>query len=66
MDFERCSRYGLDEWAIIDTDTLLKEVSNEQIDMMIFFKATVRLGDYQYRRHIPANIIDWAKQPLSV
>jgi hypothetical protein len=34
-----------ENWEIISTETLLKEVSNELIDMMIWYKATIRIGN---------------------
>lgn len=65
MEFERCPMYS-SEWEIIDTETLLREVTNELIDMMIWFKATVRTGNAQYRRHIPDQIKDWALESKGV
>lgn len=61
MEFERCMKCSDPQWEVIDHDTLLAQVSNDLIDMMIWFKAVVRVGIYEYRRHIPENIPDWAK-----
>lgn len=60
MDFEKCLNCS-DEWKIIDHETLRRETTSEQRDMMIWFKATVRIGTAKYRRHIPEHIRDWAK-----
>lgn len=48
------------EWVVIDNDQLVREVPDDKICMMIFFKATVRVGSYQYRKYVPAIIRDWA------
>jgi len=68
MHFEcciRCTMEDAENWEIISTETLLKEVSNELIDMMIWYKATIRIGNKKYRRHIPKVVIDWAKKENS-
>jgi len=64
MEFERCDKFEIDAWEIINHETLLREVTDEQITMMIFYKATVRTGLYLYRRHIPEFIKDWAHPPV--
>lgn len=58
--FETCETCG-DEWALIDTDEIQAKLSDQEIDRMIEQKATVRKGMEKYRRHIPAEIYDWAK-----
>ena len=61
MYFEKCLNCTPDEWQPIDTDTLQREMSNDQIDMMIWFKAVIRTATAKYRRHIPEVIKDWSK-----
>jgi hypothetical protein len=62
MYFEHCYRCGLEdgEWEEISHTVLLAECTDEQINMMIFEKATVRNGQHKYRRKIPEQIVDWA------
>lgn len=48
------------EWIVIDTETLLSEVPDYQIEVMIWTTKIVQVGSYQYRRYIPAVIRDWA------
>ena len=63
MDFERSDRFDTEEkWDKVNHETLLRECTDEQITMMILYKATVRTTRYLYRRHIPAIITDWAKE----
>jgi hypothetical protein len=63
MEFERQDRFDPDApWEMIDHLTLLREMTDEQITMMIFYKAIVRTHSYLYRRYIPAVITDWAKE----
>lgn len=61
MFFEARELRTDNEWEIIDTQIIIGILTNEQIDNMIWFKATIRRGDYEYRRHIPNYIKDWAK-----
>jgi hypothetical protein len=61
MEFERSDRFEPDlDWEVVDHDTLLRELTDEQITMMIFYKATIRTHTHLYRRIIPAEIKDWA------
>ncbi len=60
MNFEKCLRCS-SEWQLINEETLRRETTSEQREMMIFHKATVRTATALYRRHIPAVIKDWAK-----
>lgn len=61
MNFECSERCGTGEWTTIDHETLLRECTDEQITMMIFYKATIRTAKKLYRRVIPEVIPDWAK-----
>lgn len=53
-------RINRGEWFFVEPEVVVSEVSNEQMDMMIWFKATIRIGACQYRRYIPTVIRDWA------
>jgi hypothetical protein len=60
MNFEKCPHCS-SQWQPIDHEALLREVTNDQLDMMIWHKATIRTATASYRRHIPEHIKDWAK-----
>lgn len=62
MEFEMSDRFAdTEDWEMVTHEKLLRECSDEQITMMIFYKATVRTTLYLVRRRIPENIPDWAK-----
>jgi hypothetical protein len=64
-NFETCDTCG-DEWYPIDTDTLQRKLTPQEIDDLIERKVTVRKGMEKYRRYIPADIKDWAKHDYGV
>ena len=60
MLFEK-SELRSDEWEFITTEELITSCTNEEIDMMINVRATIRKSMVKYRRYIPDYIKDWAK-----
>lgn len=60
MYFERRLNCDSAEWQSVDIQTILSIVDNADLDLMIWFKQTVIIGSYQYRRYIPSVITDWA------
>jgi len=60
INFERSDRFEPQlGWILIDHETLLRDLSDEQIVMIIFHKAVIRTNLWLYRKHIPDNIRDW-------
>jgi hypothetical protein len=60
IQFEICETCG-DEWTQIDTDTLQRKLTAQEIDMMVGRNVTIRKGMEKYRRYFPAEVYDWAK-----
>lgn len=60
--FERSPKANPDAgWEAVNHETLLRELTDEQITMMIFYVATIRTPQYLYRKVVPSVIKDWAK-----
>lgn len=60
MEFERRLNCKSAEWQMVDTSIILTTIDNADLELMIWHKQTITVGPYQYRRHIPAEVIDWA------
>jgi len=64
MEFEKCNKgldCGDDDWFDISIDALKRECTEKEINLMVLQRATIRKGDFRYRRKFPPIIKDWAK-----